>query len=249
MVTDPSGTVPPSAPRPPAWDRVVDRSFLRRDPRAVAPALLNKLLVRRDGGPAAWPAAGPSAGSAGPSAPVGADAPASAGLRVGRIVEVEAYCGAADPGSHAYRGMTPRNRTMFGPPGGLYVYFTYGMHWCANVVCGDEGEGVAVLLRALAPVAGLEAMFAARPRARRERDLCSGPAKLCQAFGLDGSFDGADLVTADRGVWLADDGTPPPAHPHQTTRIGLSAGAEHPWRWCVPGDVNVSGTAGHRGPV
>jgi DNA-3-methyladenine glycosylase len=195
---------------------VLERSFLRRDPRDVAPELLGKVLVREDGEGAA---------------------------RVGRIVEVEAYCGVADPGSHAFRGMTPRNRTMFGPPGGLYVYFTYGMHWCANVVCGDEGEGVAVLLRALAPLAGVEAMFAARPRARRERDLCSGPAKLCQALGLDGSFDGADLVTADRGVWVGDDGTPPPRRPVQTTRIGLSAGAEHPWRWCVPGDPHVSGPA------
>jgi DNA-3-methyladenine glycosylase len=200
---------------------VLDRAFLRRDPRAVAPELLGKVLVREDGeGPA----------------------------RVGRIVEVEAYCGTADPGSHAFRGMTPRNRTMFGPPGGLYVYFTYGMHWCANVVCGDEGQGVAVLLRALAPLAGVEAMFAARPRARRERDLCSGPAKLCQALGLDGSFDGADLVTADRGVWLGDDGIPPPHHPVQTTRIGLSAGAEHRWRWCVPGDPHVSGPARLRRP-
>src|SRR5690606_9275364 len=196
-----TGRPSPAAPRgaPPAgWATVADRARLRRDPREVAPELLNKLLVRlgpeRDGGE-----------------PV---------VRVGRIVEVEAYCGAIDAGSHAYRGMTRRNRTMFGPPGGLYVYFTYGMHWCANVVCGDEGVGVAVLLRALAPVAGLEEMFAARPRARRPTDLCSGPAKLCQALGLDGSFDGADLVTGDRGVWLTDDGTPPPADPVQTTRIG-----------------------------
>jgi DNA-3-methyladenine glycosylase len=108
---------------------------------------------------------------------------------------------------------------------------------------------VAVLLRAASPLSGLDAMFAARPRARRERDLCSGPAKLCQAFGLDGSFDGADLVTADRGVWVGDDGTPPPTRPFQTTRIGLSAGAEHPWRWCVPGDPHVSGTAAQRGPM
>jgi DNA-3-methyladenine glycosylase len=216
-----TGRPSPAAPRgalPAGWGTVVDRARLRRDPREVAPELLNKLLVRlgpeRDGGE-----------------PV---------VRVGRIVEVEAYCGAIDPGSHAYRGMTRRNRTMFGPPGGLYVYFTYGMHWCANVVCGDEGVGVAVLLRALAPVAGLEEMFAARPRARRPTDLCSGPAKLCQALGLDGSFDGADLVTGDRGVWLTDDGTPPPADPVQTTRIGLTAGAEHPWRWYVPGDPHVS---------
>jgi DNA-3-methyladenine glycosylase len=192
---------------------VVDRSFYRRDPRAVAPDLLGKLLVRTD---------------------------ESGLVRAGRIVEVEAYCGGEDPGSHAYRGETARNRTMFGPPGGLYVYFTYGMHWCGNVVCGEEGVGVAVLLRALAPVAGVEAMWAARPAARRERDLCSGPAKLCQALGLDRAFDGADLVTGDRGVVVADDGIPPPPDPVQTTRIGLSAGAEHPWRWYIPGDPNVS---------
>jgi DNA-3-methyladenine glycosylase len=129
---------------------------------------------------------------------------------------------------------------MFGPPGGLYVYFTYGMHWCANAVCGEEGEGVAVLLRALAPLEGVDAMFAARPAARRERDLCSGPAKLCQALGLDGGTDGADLVTGDRGVTVVDDGTPPPAAPVQTTRIGLTAGAQHPWRWYDPDDPHVS---------
>jgi DNA-3-methyladenine glycosylase len=205
----------------------VERGFYRRDPRVVAPELLNKLLVR-------WDTTAPTDG-------------VEATARVARIVEVEAYCGGEDPGSHAYRGETARNRTMFGPPGGLYVYFTYGMHWCANAVCGDEGVGVAVLLRAAAPVAGLEAMFAARPRARRERDLCSGPAKLCQALGLDRAFDGADLVDGDRGVAVCDDGTPPPSRPHQTTRIGLSAGAEHPWRWCVPGDPHVSGTAAQRG--
>ncbi len=197
-----------------------DRRFYARDPREVAPDLLGKLLVHDD---------------------------PDAGRRSGRIVEVEAYCGAEDPGSHAYRGETPRNRTMFGPPGGLYVYFTYGMHWCANVVTGEVGEGVAVLLRALAPVEGTEAMRRARPRARSDRDLCNGPAKLCQAMGLDRRFDGADLVTADRGVWIDDDGTAPPTNPHVTTRIGLSAGAEHPWRWCVPGDPYVSGPARLRG--
>jgi DNA-3-methyladenine glycosylase len=199
--------------------RTVERDFYRRDPRDVAPELLNKLLIRRSVGAADGPGRGD---------------------RVGRIVEVEAYCGAIDPGSHAYRGMTERNRTMFGPPGGLYVYFTYGMHWCANAVCGDEGEGVAVLLRALAPVAGLDAMRAARPRARRDSDLCNGPAKLCQALGLGRDFDGADLVAGGRGVIVGDDGTPPPPDPAQTTRIGLSNGAEHPWRWYVPGDPNVS---------
>ena len=159
---------------------------------------------------------------------------------VGRIVEAEAYCGGEDPGAHTYRGMTNRNRTMFGPPGGLYVYFTYGMHWCANAVCGDEGEGIAVLLRALVPLDGLDEMRERRPAARRDRDLCSGPAKLCQAFGLDREHDGADLVTADRGITILDDGIPPPVDPVQTTRVGLSAGAEHPWRWYVAGDPNVS---------
>jgi 3-methyladenine DNA glycosylase Mpg len=133
---------------------------------------------------------------------------------------------------------------MFGPAGHLYVYFTYGMHWCANAVCGDDGEGVAVLLRALAPLDGLDAMRAARPRARRDRDLCSGPAKLCQALGITRSDDGADLVTGDRGLVVVDDGTPAPANPVQTTRIGLSAGSEHPWRWFVAGDPNVSTPAG-----
>ncbi|HEX8805274.1 MAG TPA: DNA-3-methyladenine glycosylase [Acidimicrobiales bacterium] len=192
----------------------VSRAFYRRDPRVVAPEMLGKLLVRR------------------------ADSGGSA--RVGRVVEVEAYCGAEDPGSHTYRGMTARNRTMFGPPGRLYVYFTYGMHWCANAVCGDDGEGVAVLLRALAPVAGVDRMRAARPRARRDRDLCSGPAKLCQALGIDRTLDGADLVTGDRGVAVADDGTPPPETPGLSGRVGLSVAAEVPWRFYVPGAVGLS---------
>jgi DNA-3-methyladenine glycosylase len=187
---------------------VLPRRFYRRDPRAVAPELLGKVLVR-DGVAA-------------------------------RIVEVEAYCGPIDPGSHAYRGRTARNATMFGPPGRLYVYFTYGMHWCANAVCGEEGEGVAVLLRAALPLRGEAAMWAARPAARRETDLLSGPAKLCQAFGLDGAFDGADLVRGDRGVTVRDDGTLPPTVPGVSTRIGLAAGGEHPWRWFVPGDPHVS---------
>jgi DNA-3-methyladenine glycosylase len=164
------------------------------------------------------------------------------GDRAGRIVEVEAYCGSEDPGAHSYRGKTARNQVMFGPPGGLYVYFTYGMHWCANAVCGDEGVGIAVLLRALAPLEGLDAMRAARPAARRDRDLCSGPAKLCQALGIDRALDGSDLVTGDRGITIVDDGVAPPTDPVQTTRIGLSAGAEHPWRWYVAGDPNVSTT-------
>jgi DNA-3-methyladenine glycosylase len=163
------------------------------------------------------------------------------GRRRARIVEVEAYVGAEDPGSHAYRGMTPRNRVMFGPPGHLYVYFTYGMHWCANVVSGVEGVAQAVLLRAGAPVAGIEEMRAARPAARRDRDLCSGPARLCQALGIGPEHDGADLVRpAAREPWIGDDGTALPSEPAVSTRIGLTRGVEHPWRWFVAGDPNVS---------
>ena len=163
------------------------------------------------------------------------------GGRVGRIVEVEAYAGAADPASHAFRGRTARNATMFGPPGHLYVYFTYGMHFCANVVCGEDGAASAVLLRALTAIAGLEEMRSARgPSARLDRDLCSGPGKLCQALGLDRSFDGADLVTADRGVAVLDDGTPPPPDPGVSGRVGLSVAAEVPWRFYVPGAVGLS---------
>jgi len=164
-----------------------------------------------------------------------------AGPCCGRIVEVEAYAGGDDPGSHAHRGPTRRNATMFGRPGLLYVYFTYGMHWCANVVTGDEGDGQAVLLRALAPLAGLEVMRARRPAARADRQLCSGPARLCQALGITGADDGRDLVRPGAGgVWIGDDGMPPPAEPGWSTRIGLSKGVEHPWRWFVPGDPHVS---------
>ncbi len=162
------------------------------------------------------------------------------GGRAGRIVEVEAYRGPDDPGSHGFRGPTPRTEVMYGPAGHLYVYFTYGMHWCANVVCAPAGTCSAVLVRALAPLTGVDDMFRARPAARSEADLCSGPAKLCQALGIDGRLDGADLVGPRPVVDLRDDGTPPPARPSRTTRIGLSSGAHLPWRWHVPGDPNVS---------
>ncbi len=165
-----------------------------------------------------------------------------AGERRGRIVEVEAYCGPEDPAAHSYRGPTARNATMFGPPGHLYVYFSYGMHWCCNPVCGDEDEGVAVLLRALEPLAGLDAMRAARGGVR-DRDLCRGPARLCEALGITGTLDGADLVTGDRGVSIVDDGTPPPADPAVGPRIGITRGTDSPWRWWVPDSPWVS-----RGP-
>ena len=191
-------------------NRPLDRDFYARNALLVAPDLLNKVLVAPDG-------------------------------RAGRIVEVEAYRGADDPGSHGFRGMTKRNATMFGPPGHLYVYFTYGMHWCANVVVETGGVAAAVLLRALTPLEGLDAMYEARgPAARRDRDLCSGPAKLTQALGMDGALDGADLVSGDRGATIVDDGQPPPRVPVVTTRIGLTNGTDLPWRFYVGGTPDIS---------
>lgn len=157
-----------------------------------------------------------------------------------RIVEVEAYAGAEDPASHAYRGPTDRNRTMFGEPGLLYVYFTYGMHWCANAVCGEAGVATAVLLRGAAPLQGLETMRERRPAARRDRDLLNGPAKLCAAFGIDRRLDGADLVTADRGITIVDDGRPAPRGPSRSGRVGIRVATEHKWRFFVAGDQHVS---------
>jgi DNA-3-methyladenine glycosylase len=189
-------------------------TFFERDPRIVGPELLNKLLV--------------------------------VGSLAGRIVEVEAYCGAIDPGSHAYRGPTPRNEVMFGPPGHLYVYRSYGIHWCANAVCGPVGVGEAVLLRALAPVAGQDEMRAAREQGQRhplrDRDLCRGPGRLCQALGITSWHNGADLVAGDRGITIVDDGVPPPAAPGVSLRVGLTKGAEHPWRFYIVGDPHVSGS-------
>jgi DNA-3-methyladenine glycosylase len=185
------------------------RAFYRRDPREVAVALLNKVLVNVDG-------------------------------RSGRIVETEAYCGVLDPAAHSWRGRSARNATMFGAPGLLYVYFTYGMHWCCNPVCGDAGEGVAVLLRALAPLTGLDAMRAARLSCRSDRDLCRGPARLCQAMGIDGAQDGIDLVDGAAGFSIVDDGLPPPADPVVSTRVGITRAADEPWRWYVAGDPHVS---------
>ncbi|HEX3793172.1 MAG TPA: DNA-3-methyladenine glycosylase [Acidimicrobiales bacterium] len=162
------------------------------------------------------------------------------GNRVGRIVEVEAYRGIEDPASHAYRGPTPRTQIMFGEAGFLYVYFTYGVHWCANVVCGVDGVASAVLIRALAPVDGIEDMRLARPAARRDRDLSNGPAKLCQALGITGSDNGTDLLTSGGAVRLLDDGRPPPKRPGRGTRIGISVAVDKPWRWWVPGSEYVS---------
>ncbi|MCU1450137.1 MAG: 3-methyladenine glycosylase [Acidimicrobiales bacterium] len=164
------------------------------------------------------------------------------GDRSVRLVEVEAYAGDEDPGSHAFRGQTPRNATMFGPPGHLYVYLSYGVHWCANVVCGEEGWASAVLLRGATPITGIEEMYACRPGITRERELCGGPGRLCQALGIDGTFDGTDIVKGSDGVVLYDDRTPPPDDLGVSTRIGISPGKgdDLAYRFYVRGAVGVS---------
>lgn len=147
-----------------------------------------------------------------------------------RLTEVEAYAGQDDPGSHAYRGRTPRNEVMFGPPGRLYVYFIYGMHHCANLVTGPEGSAGAVLLRAGEVVAGHHLARERRPGST-DRDLARGPARLCRVLDLDLSDNGerADLVA---GGPVGDISTGP--------RVGLRLAADRPWRFWITGDATVS---------
>jgi DNA-3-methyladenine glycosylase len=154
-----------------------------------------------------------------------------------RLVEVEAY-GPDDPASHAFRGPTPRNAVMFGPPGRLYVYFTYGMHFCANVVTGREGEGSAVLLRAAEPLEGLDAM-AARRGVETPRLLCSGPARLAQAFAIARPENGVDLVR-DSAVQLRAGAAVPAERIDRTTRVGVRVGVESAWRFLERGSPFVS---------
>lgn len=161
------------------------------------------------------------------------------GLVAVRITEVEAYEGAADPASHAYRGPTPRNAVMFGPPGFLYVYFVYGMHWCLNVVCGAEGSGAAVLLRAGQVVKGAGLARERRPAARADAELARGPARLASALGATGAQNGIDLLdpAAPVRLLLTDAG---PRAVAQGPRVGVSAGADRPWRFWLAGDPTVS---------
>lgn len=188
--------------------RVLTREFFDRDSLAVAPELLNKVLVGN--GVAA------------------------------RLVEVEAYRSTNDPGSHSFRGLTPRVASMFEAPGTLYVYFTYGAHWCMNAVCGPGKQAHAVLLRAAAPLRGLEVMRERRPKAQRDRDLTAGPGRLGQAFAAERSLDGSSLLRGP--LRIVDDGTPPPTRPGVSARIGLSPGKGEtlPYRFYVTGDPNVS---------
>jgi DNA-3-methyladenine glycosylase len=172
------------------------------------------------------------------------------GERAGRIVEVEAYAAHDDPASHAFRGRTPRNGSMFGPPGTLYVYVSYGLHRCANIVTGPEGEGGAVLIRALEPVDGIAVMQEARdadrarlPRARAARpptavplvELARGPGRLCAALGITTELDGADVLAPGSPVRLLRDGLAvDPAAVTAGTRVGIR-------RWAVAGSPHVSG--------
>lgn len=161
---------------------------------------------------------------------------------VGRIVETEAY-DQTDAASHSHRGKTARTQVMFGPPGHLYVYFTYGMHYCCNVVCGPPGQGAAVLIRAIEPLDG-QAVMASR-RAGQVDHLTDGPAKVCQAFGINRTMNGHDLTKPPLQLVLQ-----PPLSSleiEQTVRVGITRAAEVPWRFYIKDNQFVSNfTASHR---
>lgn len=197
----------------------LDRSWLSRRALDVAPDLLGCMIARTS-----------------------AD-----GTVTVRITEVEAYEGADDPGSHGYRGRTERNAVMFGPAGHLYVYFTYGMHWCANIVCGPDGVCSAVLLRAGEVIDGVELARKRRPAARHDRDLARGPARLAGALGLDRSGNGVDLLNPEGDVRLQlHAGGRPPETIRTGARVGLANGATRPWRFWLDGDPTVSQYRPHK---
>ncbi|MGI9110755.1 MAG: DNA-3-methyladenine glycosylase [Gaiellaceae bacterium] len=152
----------------------------------------------------------------------------------GPIVEVEAYDG-ADPASHGFRGRTPRNASMFGPPGNAYVYRSYGIHWCLNFVCEEEESAAAVLVRALEPSVGIERMRERRGLEER-RVLCAGPGRLCQALGISGEHDGLRLDTIPFEL-VARAG---PVEVQTGPRIGVSRAAERQWRYAVAGSRFLS---------
>jgi DNA-3-methyladenine glycosylase len=189
----------------------VERAWLTRPALELAPDILGALLVS--------------------SSPEGAVAV--------RITEVEAYEGADDPGSHAFRGRTRRNEVMFGRAGHLYVYFTYGMHWCANVVCGPAGKASAVLLRAGEVIRGLAVARSRRPSARTDNELARGPARLASTLALGPAHNGLDLCDPDSGLVLRPAGSPP-GRISTGPRVGLARAADRPWRYWITGDPTVS---------
>ena len=200
------------------------REFFLRDARTVARQLIGKLLVRRAG----------------------------RHLLVGRIVEAEAYLGLRDPGSHAYRGPTERNRVLFGPPGHAYVYFIYGNHFCTNISCHPEDDPGCVLLRALEPVSGLAEMAANRglhlsetPTTAQLKALTSGPGRLSQAMDITrAAHNGLDLCAKASPLYIsaeiATDGQLKP-RVVATTRINVTAAPHDPWRYIAAGNGFISG--------
>ncbi|MGR0162102.1 DNA-3-methyladenine glycosylase [Paenarthrobacter nitroguajacolicus] len=193
------------------------RKFLEGDPRTIAPLILGAVLTHHS--------------EAGPVSV--------------RLTEVEAYMGPRDskhpdPGSHTFGGPTPRNAPMFGPPGVLYVYFTYGMHHCANIVCGPAGSPSALLLRAGEIVDGDELAAVRRPASKAHKDLASGPARLASALGLTTADTGRDALAPPFSLWLP---ATPPAAVASGPRVGVAGpggSTEYPWRFWIEDDPTVS---------
>jgi DNA-3-methyladenine glycosylase len=193
----------------------LDREFFARFTPSVASDLLGCLLVRRT---------------------------TTGTVLSGKIVEVEAYRGGDDPASHSFRGMTKRNSIMFGEAGHAYLYFAYGFHWCLNITTEGRGEPGAVLIRALEPVEGVEQMKANRGLTDVEQ-LTNGPGKLTKALGIDGSLNGADVVTSAEICVL---GSGAPVKIRSSPRIGISRGQERQWRYFIDGNRFVSGKTRQR---
>jgi len=199
--------------------RPLGRGFYARGVRALARAVLGRMLVHES----------------------------PDGLVAGRIVEVEAYGGEDDPASHAYRGPTPRNRVMFGPPGHAYVYFIYGMHYCLNLVARPRGVAAAVLIRALDPCRGESIMRTRRGTVPAHR-LASGPGSVARALGLSRAHDGLDLVRGP--LWISDRSVRRGGRSIAlSSRIGIRRGRGRRWRYYLQGHPSVSGPRGtDRGP-
>lgn len=197
----------------------LDREFFSGPAPEVAPGLLGCVLVRET----------------------------EAGAVAVRLTETEAYAGEADPASHAYRGPTARNAVMFGPPGHAYVYFTYGMHFCVNLVCGAEDMAAAVLLRAGEVIGGEELARSRRPAARSSAELARGPARLCQALAIDRSLDGADVCDPSSPLRILPPGRKPvpPSLIVTGPRVGIRQAAEVPWRFWLEGEPTVSAYRPH----
>lgn len=157
-----------------------------------------------------------------------------------RVVEVEAYRGADDPASHSFRGRTPRNAVMFGPAGHLYVYFVYGMHFCANVSCLDDGEPGAVLLRAGEVLSDPATARTRRPTARRDVDLARGPARLASLLGLTRDHDGLDVTSEASPVRVRAGARVPAARIRSGPRVGVVTARDTPWRFWIDGSAAVS---------